>query len=640
MTDTRSTTAAPDPAAGGPATVPAREATVPPDSPDTPEREGGGRESRDTSWELLRLVRPVYGRLALAVTSQALATVAGLVPFVAVAELGRALYQGDSTRAWLAAGVGVAALLVRAVLLALATMLAHLADNDLQHQLRRRLVHHAGRLPLGRLGGGGAGALKKAVSDDVSALHHVIGHALLDLVASVVAPVAALVYLFTVDPAMTLITLLPVTAGLLLHRRALSLATGRMTEYHAAVGQLNSAGVEFVRGIAVVKTFGRAGEAHHSFREAAARYAAFVADWARSVTRCTAGSQIALSPPAVLLTVLLGGTALIQSGRLDPPDLLPFLLLGLALTAPVLALGYATQDLRTAQSAAARLRDMFAEPPLPEPSRPRLPTGARVEFDGVRFSYDGRTDVLHGIDLTLEPGTVTALVGSSGAGKSTLATLPARFHDVTAGAVRIGGADVRDIPVAELYRQVGFVFQDTRLRRGSVRDNIRLGRPDASDAEIESAARAARIHDRITALPHGYDTVLGDGTALSGGEAQRVTLARALLADRPVLVLDEATAATDPESEAAIHEALATLLTGRTVLVVAHRLATIVHADRIVVLDRGRLVEAGRHTELLARNGRYAALWRAQRGRDTAVPLLPGEEVPGTAPGDDRREPQ
>ncbi|MDG9706413.1 ABC transporter ATP-binding protein [Streptomyces sp. DH37] len=565
-------------------------------------------------WELLRLVRPVRGRLVLAAAAQTVAVLASLVPLVAVAEIGRALLAGHSSAAWRAAWIGAGAVPVRALFLAAATTLTHLADNDLQLLLRRRLVDHAGRLPLGALDGGSAGALRKAVADDVSALHHVVGHTLLDLVASVVAPVAALAYLFAVDPLMALVTLVPVAAGLLLHRRALGDAAARMPEYHAATTRLNSAAVEFVHGITVVKTFGQAGRAHHRFGEAAARYADFVSAWARSVTRYTAWSRIAFSPATVVLTVLAGGTALLQAGRLEPPDLLPFVLLGLGLTAPVLALGYATQDLRTAQTAAGRIRRLLARPPLPGPRAQRRPDGARVEFDGVRFAYDGRGEVLRGVDLVLEPGTLTALVGPSGAGKSTLAALLARFRDVTAGAVRIGGADVRDVPADELYRHVGFVLQETRPLRGSLRENIRLGRPEAGDDEVEAAARAARIHDRITELPRGYDTVAGDDVRLSGGEAQRIAIARALLADRPVLVLDEATASTDPESEAAIQDALATLVAGRTVLVIAHRLATVVEADRIAVLDGGRLVEQGRHDELLAAGGRYAALWRAQYG--------------------------
>jgi ATP-binding cassette subfamily B protein IrtA len=227
----------------------------------------------------------------------------------------------------------------------------------------------------------------------------------------------------------------------------------------------------------------------------------------------------------------------------------------------------------------------------------------------VSFSYDGQRTVLNDVALTLAPGTITALVGRSGSGKSTLATLVPRFHDVTDGAVRVGGVDVREIDPAVLYRHVGFVLQDVQLLGISVADNIRLGRPDASDDDIVGAAKAAYIHHRITALPHGYDSVVGDDAHFSGGEAQRVSIARALLADTPILVLDEATAFADPDSEAQLQAALSHLIVGRTVLVIAHRLGSIVGADNIVVLNDGRVAEQGRHDELLARGGQYARMW-------------------------------
>ncbi|MGD9530342.1 MAG: ABC transporter ATP-binding protein, partial [Pseudonocardia sp.] len=289
------------------------------------------------------------------------------------------------------------------------------------------------------------------------------------------------------------------------------------------------------------------------------------------------------------------------------------LLVALILPSTVTALGFGAQSRRTAAAAAERIADILDTPVLPVAEHPRVPEGHRVEFDGVSFSYDGRVDVLHGVSLTLEPGTVTALVGPSGSGKSTLATLLPRFHDVTAGAVRLGGVDVREIAPTELYRHVGFVLQDVQLLRASVADNIRLGRPEATDEEVRDAARAAQVHDRITALPRGYDAVIGEDAQLSGGEAQRVSIARALLADTPVLVLDEATAFADPESEAAIQDALSELARGRTLLVVAHRLTTITGADRIAVLDAGAVVEAGTHDELLAAGGRYARMWEATR---------------------------
>lgn len=555
------------------------------------------------------LLQPVRGWLFFGICCQALAAAAGVAPFIAVAEVGRALLSGSPW--WQHVVLGVVALPVRVALLTAATTLTHLADNDLQLHLRRRLAAHLGRLPLGWFSGRGSGAVKRAVHDDVGALHHLVAHSLLDLVAAVVVPVAATLYLLTIDPLMTLITLLPLGAGLLLHARAMRDVTARMAEYHQATQRLDNAVVEFVHGIAVVKAFGQTGKAHKRFSDAAREYGAFVTGWAEQVTPSLTRSQLAQAPLVALLVVLTAGTTLIGTGLLTTVDLIPFVVLGIGLSAPALAISYSVQDVRAGRAALSRIEELLATPPLPEPAHaPDLPRGpARVELDSVRFGYDDETEVLHGIDVVLEPGTVTALVGPSGSGKSTLAALVARFHDVTAGAVRINGVDLRDLPGTDLYRWVGFVLQDVRLLRTTVLDNIRLARPDADLDEVVRVARAARIHDRITELPDGYLTVLGDDVRLSGGEAQRVSIARALLADTPVLVLDEATAFADAESEAAIQDAISELARGRTVLVIAHRLSTVVDADQIVVLDEGVVVEKGRHDELVAVGGRYAALW-------------------------------
>ncbi|MGL5910993.1 MAG: ABC transporter ATP-binding protein, partial [Phycicoccus sp.] len=325
------------------------------------------------------------------------------------------------------------------------------------------------------------------------------------------------------------------------------------------------------------------------------------------------------------LSVLGSGTVAVVADWVEPVEVLPFALLGLALTAPILTIGYGTQDLRLAREAAGRIHALLDTPILPVPIHPRTAGGHRVVFDGVGFGYDGRVRALQDVDLVLEPGTVTALVGPSGSGKSTLARMVPRFHDADQGRVLLGGVDVRELDPVEVYTRVGFVFQDVQLPRSSVADAIALGRPGASLSDVEVAARAAQVHDRIVALPRGYDSVLGEDAVLSGGEAQRVSIARALLADPPVLVMDEATSFADAESEAAVQDALSRLAVGRTVLVVAHRLDSVVGADQVVVLDGGRVRERGTHAELVIGSGWYARAWRDQQ--------QVGEASGSTSPG-------
>ncbi|MBZ6291924.1 ABC transporter ATP-binding protein/permease [Streptomyces olivaceus] len=568
---------------------------------------------------LRALAAPVRGRLALAVGLQAVAALAGVVPFIAVSLLADRLTDrvpAEADTLWPLVVLACAAGLVALVCGTAAGALAHVADNDLQLTLRRRLARHVGRLPLGRLTEKGTGEVKQAVHDDVGALHTLFAHTLLDVVAVLTAPVLALAYLVTVDWRLALLAVVPLALGVLLFRRAMSGAAAQMAEFGAALGRISAAAVEFATGIAVFKSFGRGGKAHERFVRATDGFADFFSGWVRATLVSSTAAVLVVAPAVVLLLLTAVGAVFVTQGWTTGAELVPFLLLGPAVAAPMGVVGPRIQQIRAGQAAAVRITELLDAPTLPEPTTPALPDGHHISLRGVSFSYDGHTDVLDGVDLDLAPGTVTALVGPSGSGKSTLASLLPRFHDVTAGTVTLGGADLRDIPATELYRRVGFVLQDVRLLRASVADNIRLGRPDATDEEVERCARAARIHDRVTALPDGYATELGTAVTLSGGEAQRLSIARALLADAPVLVLDEATAYADPHSEALIQDALSALAAGRTLLVIAHRLSTIRSADRIVVLEDGRVTEQGGHDALLAAGGRYAALWDAQGSPD------------------------
>ncbi|MFB7253407.1 MFS transporter [Streptomyces nojiriensis] len=563
------------------------------------------------------LLRPYYASFAAVVTLQVIGALAGLMPLLAVAELGRTLLAPgpvDHGHVRTVVIAGAAGLFLRLLFTAASSGIGHLVDGRVQLAFRRQLAARLGRVPIGWFSRRRTGELAKVVGEDVSAVHPFIAHTPGELVSAFVVPLVSLVYLFTIDWRLTLITLIPVVLATALVPLMMTPARLReQEEFDAAMGRISSSVVEFVQGIAVVKAFGGSGRAHRRFLTAVDDFVGSFLRMVRGLAGIAAAMQVALSPPFVLLAVLIGGTALITTGGLAPADLLPFLLLGLGLTAPVAALGHGFDDVQAARRAVDRIREVLAVRSLPEPAHPVAPQGHRVELRDVRFGYEAGHEVLRGVSLVLEPGTTTALVGPSGSGKSTLVQLLPRFFDPTHGSVALGGVDLRELGSRELYRKVSFVFQDVRLLRASVADNIALAVPHAGLDDVVRAARLANVHDRILELPRGYRSVIGEDAGLSGGEAQRIALARALLADTPVLVLDEATAFADPQTERAVRRALTTRGGDRTVLVVAHRLETIADADTVVMLDDGAVVECGEPAALLAQRGRFAAFWQARR---------------------------
>ncbi|MFF0227185.1 ABC transporter ATP-binding protein [Streptomyces sp. NPDC004629] len=564
-----------------------------------------------------RMLRPVRGRLITAAFLAVVGASAGLAPYVAVSELARTALDGGVDRpgmVWTWVLVGALGALVRLVAATVGTDLGHYADAEMQHGIRSRLVRHLGVVPLGWFRDAGSSEVKRALTDDIEEMHHLIAHATGEMAGAAAVVTVSFGYLVTVDWRMALVTL--AVPALLVGSYRLSM---RSMPHHVrrlitAEGRVAAAAVEYADGIAVAKTFGTGGGFLRRFSAAVDEQTAAMRVWVAESRASSAASRVLLSEVTVLAVVLAVGSALVAHGSLTVSALLPFLVVGVGLPTPMLPVVQGSQTLRKARMAAAHIEDLLAVTPLPEPAEPRLPEGTTVELDRVMFSYDGAQNALTDVSFVCHRGTTTAIVGPSGAGKTTLAMLLPRFYDVTAGAVRIGGADVRSIPSDDLLAHISLVFQDVALLYDTVRENIRVGRPDATDEQVREAAGDARIHEVIERLPQGYDTVLGGQAAgLSGGERQRLSIARAILADAPVIVLDEATAAVDPDNETAIQQAVSRLTEGKTLIVIAHRLRTITDADQIVVLDQGRLVESGTHHELLARRGRCARMWRAQQ---------------------------
>ncbi|MBO9625471.1 MAG: ATP-binding cassette domain-containing protein [Microbacterium sp.] len=558
------------------------------------------------------LLGPLRGRLIAAGIVQGLLTLLQLAPFALLVELSRLLLTGAEPGALWTLGVVALALMGGGALAEAGLMLwLHAVDAAFERDLRRRLLDKLARIPLGWFVDRGSARVKTLVQDDTLALHYLVTHAVVDAVAAVVAPVAVLVYLFVVDARLALLLLVPVLVYVVSMSVMMVRSGAKIGQAQRWTERLNDQAGAYLDGQRVVRVFG--GAAGSAFRGSLDEYVRFLGEWQRPFTGAKTVMDLATRPTTFLWLIGVAGSLLVVGGTMDPLNLLPFLFLGTTFGARLLGVGYGLSGLRDGMLAARRISVALEEKELGTTSAARAAAdAATVEFDGVEFAYRAGVPVLHGVSATLEPGTVTALVGASGSGKSTLAALLARFHDVTAGAVRIGGDDVRTLDADELYARVGFVFQDAQLVTGTVRDNIALARPDADDDSIRAAAAAAQLHERIERMPQGYDTPLGPDAALSGGERQRLTIARALLADTPVLVLDEATAFADPESEHLVQRALDELTRGRTVLVIAHRLHTVTGVDRILVLDDGRLVEQGTHAELVAASGAYRRLWDAR----------------------------
>ncbi|WP_319457172.1 MULTISPECIES: ABC transporter ATP-binding protein/permease [unclassified Mycobacterium] len=565
-----------------------------------------------------RLLAPLKTPLIVSGVLQGLITLIQLAPFVLLVELARLLLAGaDAARLWTLGIAAVALLGTGTTLAAALTLWLHWIDARFARELRGKLLTKLSRLPLGWFTARGSGSIKQLVQDDTLALHYLVTHAIPDAVAAVVAPVAVLVYLFVVDWRIALVLFGPVLVYLVL-MSVMTIQSGtRIAQAPRWAERMSGEAGAYLEGQPVVRVFG--GAAASSFRRRLDDYLAFLVSWQRPFIGKKTLMDLVTRPATFLWLIVVVGTPLIVAGLMDPVDLLPFLLLGTTFGARLLGIGYGLGGIQAGMLAARRVQSALDEQDLDVREGGAGETSeGDVVFDRVTFGYRPEVPVIKDVTLTLRPGTVTALVGPSGSGKSTLAALLARFHDVQHGAIRIGGKDIRTLTADELYRHVGFVLQDTQLVHGTVAENVALADPDADVARVHAAAREAQIHDRIQRMPDGYDTVLGAGSGLSGGERQRLTIARAILADTPVLILDEATAFADPESEYLVQQALNRLTRDRTVLVIAHRLHTVTHADQIVVLDDGVIAETGTHDELLAAGGRYRTLW------DSARPVTAG----------------
>ncbi|WP_444935838.1 ABC transporter ATP-binding protein [Microbulbifer sp. JMSA004] len=564
--------------------------------------------------DLRELMRPFRGLVWLGVALGACGALTSLIPFIGIVELARLLLApdiSDIAEAIIPVVLAiVAGLAMGWICTVIGLWLTHIADQRMQAELRRALVRKLGQVPLGWYSEHTSGAIRKAVQDDLDDLHHMVAHHQVELAAAFALPLAGLGYLFWLDWRLALLAVVTLPIYLVSYAWMMRGFGEKMQQLDKDFGRVSAAIVEFVHGIAVVKVFSQTGRAHRNYQQAVEDFSRRYTSWVTPLVRLEAVTSLALSVPVIMLVSLGGGAWLVVNTGIQPIDVLATTLIAVMIPQTILTLSQGLTAQQKAKAAADRIDHLLAVPPLAVTSEPKNPKDAELVFKQVSFAYAQDRPVLRDITLRCRPGSITALVGSSGAGKSTLAKLVPRFYDVTQGAVLLGDVDVRDIDPDNLYRHVGFVLQETQLLAGTVADNLRLGRPGASDQELVDAARSACIHEKILSFPQGYQAVIGKDAFFSGGEAQRLSIARTLLADAPVLILDEATAHADPESEAQIQQALSCLVRNRTVLVIAHKLHTIAGVDQIAVLDSGRLVECGTHRQLLAEGKHYAELWR------------------------------
>ena len=586
-----------------------------------------GKEREKKSNAVLQLLEFAGSRRKLAYVGSALAAANGvlavvslvLVWFVLRDFVAAAPHWDQATDAALWAWLAFAAAIVGMACYFVGLMLTHTAAFRVAANMRKQCLAHLARVPLGYFDAQASGRLRRIIDGCAGQTEDVIAHKMPDFIASVTAPVAYLVAMFLFDWVMGLVCLIPVAVSLF----AMWWMMGRdvpqggrffMRRYQEALNRMSTAATEYVRGIPVVKVFQQTVHSFKAFHAAIIDYRDMATNYVNFCRMPQVVQLVAINstfavlvPVGILLAASAGNFAQFLT------DFLFYVIFSAFTTTMMSKMMYASEAVMMAEDSMRRVNEVLAVAPMEVASDAGAehPRGAAVALENVTFAYPGSArPAVSDVTLEVPEGATVALVGPSGGGKSTLASLIPRFWDVQAGAVRVGGADVRRVPSEELMDTVAFVFQNDRLFKGTLADNIRLGRPNATDEEVRAAASAAQCDDIIAKFPNGLDARVGSaGVYLSGGECQRIALARAILKDAPVVVLDEATAFADPENEALIQQALSRLAAGKTVLMIAHRLSTVVEADLICVVDDGRIVERGTHDELRRAGGVYERLW-------------------------------
>ena len=493
-----------------------------------------------------------------------------------------------------------------------ALMCSHLAAFRVATNLRLALTEHIAKLPLGFVDSFGSGRLRKIINDSTGATETYLAHQLPDKCAAVATPIGLLILLFAFDWRLGLLSLVPVFLGFLI----MLAMTGKqmeekMRQYNNALASMSNEAVEYVRGIPVVKTFGQSVFSFKKFKATIDEYEKWVVSYTKDMRLPMLFYTAAIH--GVFAFLIAGALFFTRSGVTNAflLNLLFYIIITPVISLTLTKIMYMSENGMIVADALGRIDSVLDADPMTVRGNPQHPADASVAFDDVHFSYDGKTEVIRGVSMNIGAGQTVAFVGPSGGGKSTLASLITRFFDVQSGSIQIGGADVRNIDKEELMHTVSFVFQNSRLIKASILENVKMGRPDATDEEVLAALQTAQCMDIIEKFPGGAHTIIGTGGVyLSGGEQQRIAIARAVLKNAPVIILDEATAFADPDNEVKVQAAFGALSKGKTVIMIAHRLSTVANVDRIYVVENGRIAESGKRDELCEKNGLFARMWR------------------------------
>ena len=561
---------------------------------------------------LLRQSGERKGKFVLSVILAALSTLCGIAPYYFVARIVKLLLDGstDKSEYILNCVIILALWLGHSLFHALSTSNSHLATFHTLAVIRKKALDKLAKMPLGDVISQPSGSLKSTIVERIDSFETTLAHILPEFTTGIGAPVIVLVYVFIISWKLGLAALITIPLGVVCYALMMFGYEENYKRTVNATKALNAVTTEYIRGIEVIKVFGKAQSSYEKFAAAARESAASFVDWMR---KCNVYMTFAMCiMPATMLSVLPIGGIMAMHGTISTADFITVIILTVGLIEPLIRVMSYSDDIAQMSTIVGEVRTIIDAKEMTRPEKlTKTPVGGDIVLNDVHFGYEDK-EILHGVSMTIHSGEFVALVCPSGSGKSTIARLIASLWDVDGGSISLGGTDIRDIPLDDYNDRIAYVSQDNFLFDLSVRENIRLGRQSATDTEVEEAARKCGCHDFIMGLENGYDTVVGtSGGHLSGGERQRIAISRAMLKNADIVILDEATAYTDPESEAVIQRSVAGLVEGKTLIVIAHRLSTVKNADCIYVVSDGNITESGKHEELLKNGGLYSSMWTA-----------------------------